>query len=100
MPLVGSQPVAEHRRPVEAARGRRRDARRDTIDNNPEIIGQLLGGVGQAAAELDAGTGEVVDVVTDEGPAIGVGGGPEEAAIVEAAMGSGNDRRGRESGEG
>ena len=73
----------------------------DTIDNNPEIIGQLLGGVGQAAAELDAGTGEVVDVlVTDGGPAIGAGGEPEEAAIAEAAMGSGNDRRGRESGEG
>ena len=73
----------------------------DTIDNNPEIIGQLLGQVGQAAAELDAGTGEVVDVLaTDEGPAIGAGGEPEEAAIVEAAMGSANDRRGRESGEG
>ena len=72
----------------------------DTIDNNPEIIGQLLGQVGPVAAELEAGAGEVVDVVTDEGPVIGAGGEPQEAAIAEAAMGSGNDRRGRESGEG
>ena len=48
-----------------------------TIDNNPEIIGQLTG-VGQAAAEVGAGTGEVVDVVTtDEGPALAAGGEPE-----------------------
>ena len=35
-----------------------------TIDNNPEIIGQLVARVGQAAGEVAAGAGEVVDVVT------------------------------------
>ena len=50
----------------------------DTIDNNPEIIGQVTGLIGPAAAEVGAGTGEVVDVVTtDEGPAIAAGGEPE-----------------------
>jgi hypothetical protein len=50
----------------------------DTIDNNPEIIGQVTGLVGQAAAEVGAGPAEVVDVVTsDEGPAIAAGGEPE-----------------------
>ena len=50
----------------------------DTIDNNPEIIGQLTELVGPAAAEVGAGPGEVVDVVTsDEGPAIAAGGEPE-----------------------
>jgi hypothetical protein len=68
----------------------------DTIDNNPELIGVLAGQVGQAAAEVDADTGEVVDVVpTDEGPAIAVDGEPEGAAIGK--VGKGRDRR---SGEG
>jgi hypothetical protein len=50
----------------------------DTIDNNPEIIGQVTGLVGEPAAEVGAGTGDVVDVViTDEGPAIAAGGEPE-----------------------
>ena len=50
----------------------------DTIDNNPEIIGQVTGLIGPAAAEVGAGSGEVVDVVsTDEGPAIAAGGEPE-----------------------
>ena len=50
----------------------------DTIDNNPEIIGQVTGLIGPAAAEVGAGTGEVVDVATtDEGPAIAAGGEPE-----------------------
>jgi hypothetical protein len=50
----------------------------DTIDNNPEIIGQVTGLVGQAAAEVGAGPAEVVDVVTsDGGPAIAAGGEPE-----------------------
>jgi hypothetical protein len=50
----------------------------DTIDNNPEIIGQVTGLVGQAAVEVGGGTGEVLDVVpSDEGPAIAAGGEPE-----------------------
>ena len=52
----------------------------DTIDNNPEIIGQVTGLVGQAAGEVGAGTGEVVDVVATHegpGPAIAAGGEPE-----------------------
>ena len=72
-----------------------------TIDNNPDIIGQLSGLVGQATAEVGAGTGDVVDVVrTDEGPAIAAAGEPERAAIGKAGEGRGEDRRGRGSGEG
>jgi hypothetical protein len=71
----------------------------DTIDNNPEII--LVKQVGQAAAELDADTGEVVDVVAiDESPAIAADGEPEGAAIGEVGKRRGKDRRGRGSGEG
>ena len=67
-----------------------------SIDNNPEIVRVLPAQVGQAAAELDAETGEVVDVVaTDESPAIAADGEPEGAAIGE--VGTGRDRG---SGEG
>jgi hypothetical protein len=68
----------------------------DSIDNNPEIIRVLPAQVGQAAAELDADTGEVVDVgATDESPAIAADGEPEGAAIGEVGTG-----RARGSGEG
>jgi hypothetical protein len=68
----------------------------DSIDNNPEIIRVLPAQAGQAAAALDADTGEVVDVVvTDEGPAIAADGEPEEAAIGKVGKG-----RERGSGEG
>jgi hypothetical protein len=73
----------------------------DSIDNNPEIVRVLPAQVGQAAAELDAETGEVVDVVAiDEGPAIAADGEPEGAAIGEVGKGRGKDRRRRGSGEG
>jgi len=72
-----------------------------TIDNNPDIIGQLSGLVGQATAEIGAGTGEVVDeVATDEAPAIGAGGEPEGAAIDEVGNGRGKNRSERGSGAG
>jgi hypothetical protein len=68
----------------------------DSIDNNPEIIRVLPAQVGQAAAALDADTGEVVDVVaTDESPAIAADGEPEEAAMGEVGK-----SRERGSGEG
>jgi hypothetical protein len=73
----------------------------DTIDNNPEIIGQVTGLVGPAAAEVGAGTGDVVDVVaTEEGPAIAAGDEPEGAAIGAVGKGRGRDRLDRGSGEG
>jgi hypothetical protein len=72
----------------------------DTIDNNPEIIPVLAGQVGQAVAELDADTGDVVDVVaTEESPAIAAGGEPEGAANGELGE-VGNGGRDRGSGEG
>jgi hypothetical protein len=68
----------------------------DSIDHNPEIIRVLPAQVGQAAAALDADTGEVVDVVaTDESPAIAADGEPEEAAMGEVGK-----SRERGSGEG
>ena len=55
----------------------------DTIDNNPEIIPVLAGQVGQAVAELDADTGDVVDVVaTGESPASAAGG--ERRSVFQA----------------
>jgi len=68
----------------------------DSIDNNPEIIRVLPAQVGPAAAEFDADTGEVVDVVgTDESLVIAADGEPEGATIGE--VGTGRDRG---SGEG
>jgi hypothetical protein len=61
----------------------------DTIDNNPAIVGQLTEPVGEAVAEVGAGTGEVVDeVVTGAGPAIGEVGEPARAAVGEVGKGA------------
>ena len=73
----------------------------DSIDNNPEIIRVLPAQAGQAAAALDADTGEVVDVVAaDEGPAIAAGASRREPPSARSARGAGKDRRDRGSGEG
>jgi hypothetical protein len=73
----------------------------DTIDNNPDVIGQVTGQVAQEAAAVGAGTGEVVDVVApDEGPAIAAGGEPEEGANGEVDNRRGKDPRDRGSREG
>ena len=61
-----------------------------TIDNNPQIIGQLTEQVGQVAAEVGVETGEVVDVVaTGEGSAIAAVGEPGRAAVGEVGKGAG-----------
>jgi hypothetical protein len=61
-----------------------------TIDNNPEIVGQLTEQVGQTALEVGAGAGEVVDVVaTGEGPATAAVGEPAGAAVGEVGTGAG-----------
>jgi hypothetical protein len=71
----------------------------DTIDNNPEIIGQLTEPVGEAVAEVGAGTGEVVDeVVTGAGPAIGEVGEPARAAV--GAVGTGAAQMVEDLGQG
>ena len=60
-----------------------------TIDNNPQIIGQLTEQVGQTALEVDADTGEVVDVLAPgEGAAITAVGEPGTAAVDEAGTGA------------
>jgi hypothetical protein len=61
----------------------------DTIDNNPQIIGQLTEPIGQAVAEVVPGTGEVVDdVVTGAGSAIEEVGEPARAAVGEVGKGA------------
>ena len=56
-----------------------------TIDNNPEIIGQLTEPLGEAVAEVGAGTGEVVDdVVTGAAIATNIGRGI--AVVVQLWM--------------
>ena len=59
----------------------------DTIDNNPEIIGQLTEPLGQAVVEVGAGTGEVVDDVVT-GAAIAEVGEPGRAAVGEVGKGA------------
>jgi hypothetical protein len=60
-----------------------------TIDNNPAIVGQLTEPVGQAAAEVGAGTSDVVDdVVTGAGSAIAGVGEPGKAAVGEVGKGA------------
>jgi hypothetical protein len=58
-----------------------------TIDNNPEIIGQLTEPLGEAVAEVGAGTGEVVDDVV-AGAAIAEVGEPARAAVGEVGKGA------------
>jgi hypothetical protein len=61
----------------------------DTIDNNPQIIGQLTEPIGQAVAEVVPGTGEVVDnVVTGAGSAIAEVGEPARAAVSDVGKGA------------
>jgi hypothetical protein len=61
----------------------------DTIDNNPEIIGQLTEPLGEAVAEVGAGTGEVVDdVVAGAGSAIAEVGEPGRAGVGEVGKGA------------
>jgi len=61
-----------------------------TIDNNPEIVGQLTEQVGQTALEVGAGAGEVVDVVaTGEGRATAAVGEPAGATVGEVGTGAG-----------
>jgi hypothetical protein len=60
-----------------------------TIDNNPQIIGQLTEPVGQVATEVVPGTAEVVDdVVTGAGSAIAGVGEPGRAAVSEVGKGA------------
>jgi hypothetical protein len=61
-----------------------------TIDNNPEIVGQLTEQVGQTALEVGAGTGEVVDAVaTGEVSARTAIGEPGGAAVGDVETGAG-----------
>jgi len=61
-----------------------------TIDNNPEIIGQLVAPVGQAAGEVAAGADEVVDdLAAGAVPAIAEVGEQGTAAIGEVGAGAG-----------
>ena len=60
-----------------------------TIDNNPEIIGQLTEPVGQAVVEVGAGTAEVVDdVATGAGSAVVEVGEPGRGAVGEVGTGA------------
>jgi hypothetical protein len=58
-----------------------------TIDNNPEIIGHLTEPVGEAVAEVGAGTDEAVDNVVT-GAAIAEVGEPGRAAVGEVGKGA------------
>jgi hypothetical protein len=58
-----------------------------TIDNNPEIIGHLTEPVGEAVAEVGAGTDEAVDNVV-RGAAIAEVGEPGRAAVGEVGKGA------------
>jgi hypothetical protein len=61
----------------------------DTIDNNPQIIGQLTEPIGQAVAEVVPGTADVVDdVVTGAGSAIAEVGEPARAAVGDVGKGA------------
>ena len=61
----------------------------DTIDNNPQIIGQLTEPIGQAVTEVVPGTADVVDdVVTGAGSAIAEVGEPARAAVGDVGKGA------------
>ena len=61
----------------------------DTIDNNPQIIGQLTEPIGEAVAEVVPGTADVVDdVVTGAGSAIAEVGEPARAAVSDVGKGA------------
>jgi hypothetical protein len=61
----------------------------DTIDSNPEIIGQLTEPVGEAVAEVGVGTGGLVDdVVAGAGSAIAEVGEPGRAVVDEVGKGA------------
>ena len=61
----------------------------DTIDNTPQIIGQLPEPIGQAVTEVVPGTADVVDdVVTGAGSAIAEVGEPARAAVGDVGKGA------------